>query len=78
MKTQNRLIVLSILSAVLSVILYGAILFQGTDIIEFQYVQILLFFAQAFLLLTAVFAAGFAAVYKKLMTFSRIKKIIVV
>ena len=77
MNPQKCLMALSVLSAVVSAVLYGVLLFQSTDIIEFQYAQILLFFAEAFLLLAAVFAIGFAAVHKKLLSFSKIKKIII-
>lgn len=77
MKSHKCLIAFSVLSAVGSAVLYGAIIFQSIDIIEFQYAQIFLFFAEAFLALTAVFAICFAAVNKKILTFSKTKKIIV-
>lgn len=58
MNITKTLKVLLACSSVLSVVLYSCILFQTFGLLEFQSALFLLYFAEAFLLLTVVFAVG--------------------
>lgn len=77
MKTHKCLILLSILSAVVSVVLYGVTFFQSVSMLEFQYAQILLFLAEMFLVLTILFSIFLAISFKNVLSLPKFKKIII-
>lgn len=77
MKTKKHLKISLVSSMLMSLILYGAILFQSISILEFQYAQMLLFSAQTFVMLTIIFIICFVAISKNILSITKIKKIIV-
>lgn len=68
----------AVFSAVICIILYGAILFQTISMLEFQYALILLFAAEALLVLTIIFAVFSILVSKDILDTIKTKKIIIV
>ena len=76
MKAKKHLIILFICSAILSLILFGAVFFQSISMLEFQYAQILLFAAETLSIISIAFIICFVLVYKGIITLSKIKKII--
>lgn len=76
MSSCNHLKLMSIFTGILSVVLYGAILFQPISIIEFQYAQMLLFSAQALLILTIIFIVCSVITSKEITDSIKMKKIV--
>lgn len=74
MNICKRLKLFSVCTAVLTVVLYGAIMFQSIGIIDFQYAQILLFFSQALLLLTIIFIVCTLLISKGIIRFENADK----
>lgn len=77
MNITKTLKVLLACSLVLSVVLYSCILFQTFGLLEFQSALFLLYFAEAFLLLTAVFAVSIVLNNKTVIDEVRTKRICV-
>lgn len=68
----------AVCSAVICVILYGTILFQTISMLEFQYALILLYAAEALLVLTIIFAVFSILVSKDILDTIKTKKIVIV
>lgn len=66
--------ILLVCSSVLSIVLYSCILFQSFGFLEFQSALFLLYFAEAFLLLTVVFAVSVVLDNKTVINTAKIKQ----
>ncbi len=77
MNSCKMLKFLSACTTISAIVLYGAIVFQSISIIDFQYAQILLFSAQALLLLTIIFIVCTILISKGIFDSAKVKKIVV-
>ncbi|MBE6802717.1 MAG: hypothetical protein E7530_07515 [Ruminococcaceae bacterium] len=77
MSTSKKLIITSIFTAVVSIVLFCLGMYQEIDMIEFEYLLIFLYSAQAFMVLTLVFIVGAFLFMKTDINVSVLKKTVV-
>lgn len=77
MSTSKKLVISSVFTAIASIVLYCSILFQDFDMIEFDFLPLLLFSAQALLILTLVFIISAVLISKDVFNLSNIKKVVI-
>ena len=77
MSTSKKLVVSSVFTAIASIVLYCSILFQDFDMIEFDFLPLLLLSAQALLILTIVFIISAILISKGIFNLSKIKKVVI-